>query len=128
MQGDLRTEPASFVLAQNGALKDKKARDEVNEALAEVTDESYSWPQAGLNEIQEVLSEFEVQLPELDLERPGLEQIVPVNTADSGIFMYFYYDLNEQGSCEFYIEFCDEKELEDLLEDLDEDEEDYEDE
>lgn len=119
------------------SLYDKNYRDEVNAELAEITDVNYSWPQAGLEAIASTLNDHGLHLPDFPLDDTGEEVLLIKNPQEvvdpeapkkMDLFLYLYHevptDADEQ--CEFYAEIVNENELEELLEELNDDGEEYE--
>jgi hypothetical protein len=53
--------------------------------------------------------------------QPGVEQIYPLidYSKDEMLYLYFYFDAVESGKAQFYVEICNDAELESLQNDFD---------
>jgi hypothetical protein len=111
------------------SLYDQTYRDEINGQLAEVTEVHYNWPEAGFEAIAGVLSEYGMTLPDIphnvDSEEvlliKNLHEVEDSQVPVSGdLFLYLYYEIPPAADekCTFYAEIVNERELEDLLDEL----------
>lgn len=128
--------PVVSVVSQPGSLSlhDKKYRDEINSELASVTEIRYQWPLVGYESIVDVLSQFGIHLPNLDVseENGGSDEIVlgmktegelSDDDENASLFLYLFYTPTSKGNkTEWYAEIVNESELEELLNEFSEDE------
>jgi hypothetical protein len=100
---------------------DAKQRAEINGDLADVTGDTYRWPLAGLEEIREVLGEYGLLLPDINLDEDSDEKVFMIRHDGEDLFLYVFYHTDEDKTVEFHAELVNEKELHNLLDDLNDD-------
>lgn len=90
----------------------------VNDALNAALENTFFSPENGIQMIRRVLAEYDLNMPALYGADPeGDETAIEIQ---SGLFLYLLYSNDENNQYEFYAELTDDKGLDELLSDEDE--------
>lgn len=135
-------ETMPFAQTEKGfvGIESPAVRDNINSLLAGVTDTEFITPYIALERVAKVLANFHIFLPKqtfLDSDR-GMVTIEinqfgekvgvtdngeVVTQASSPYYLYFEYEVDDNGTFEVFSEVVTEDELDEILSDMDEDEE-----
>lgn len=154
MTNEINEENNPYSLTDKGfvGIEDERVRDNVNMLLNAVTAQAYITPYIALQRIAKVLANYHIAIPQYTFMegdhgvaafnadqfgiRFGMDNQGNVVKKDSDYYVYFEYQMNDEGMFEVFCEVVDDEELEELVsnyegdseeEDNDEDEEENED-
>lgn len=137
--------PVIVVSGDISVLDDEDFREEINESLSAITEQTFNWPQAGIEAIADVLDQYDMELPAVELNGIEDEMIfvfghiiddtiddpTPLVNRDRGqeledsdeeedeesnVYLYVYYEFDANQKYHFYAELVDTEGLFDLLE------------
>lgn len=120
--------PVAWMHKQPGQPELKDRVHEINYLLAD-HDNLYAWPQVGIENVRNLLAEYGIQLPDVDLDDDidSDEMVFAVKPPDESViepmYLYLYYGKpkEEDDRFEVYGELVNDAELHDLLDELDDD-------
>lgn len=99
---------------------DKRLRSDINADLADITSISYSWPQAGIEEIADTLWQHGLVMAGEATPNEDTDEIVyGIEGTEPQLFLYIFYEPTDNGKSEFYAEIVNEAELHELLDEID---------
>lgn len=127
--------PIVVVSGDISVLDDEDYREQINDSLSDATDRTFGYPQEAIDEISDVLKEFDMELPEVSIDDTGGEMIfclgqvvdgedgpsapeppVPEDEIESTLYLYIYYEFDENQKYHFMAELVDDEGLSELLE------------
>ena len=106
------------------SITDEKIREGINRHLDNELDDTILSPESGIQKIRKVLYRFGIDIPALYGTDPeGDEIVVDLEETGNKFYLYLIYALTDDGNYEFYAEIVDDKGLEEIESDEEEDEE-----
>ncbi len=92
--------------------------NEIDDKFEERLSDSFGSPEEGFAIIQDILSEYDVTVPEMEeMDPDGSEIIIKIG---EDAFLYFIYGKDEMDKYEFYAELTDQKGVTEILTDEEE--------
>ena len=112
-------------ISDSSIITDSKVRDNINQRLNhELTDLILS-PESGIQKVRKVLLSCGLDMPALyDADPDGDELVLDIDqSGEEQLYLYLIYYLADDGRYDFYAELTDDKGLEEIMSDEEEDEE-----